>query len=74
MSYSLAPNLLNKWGYNILKSMMTPKFIFNQIKWEYEVCHEDPIAYQHLAIQLASTFDGFYINDVSRLQNTKAAL
>jgi len=45
--------------------------IVNQIKGEYEVRHEDLIRYHHAAIQLATTFDGFYINQMSRLQNTK---
>jgi len=48
------------------------KLIVNQIKREYEVCHEDLILYHHAAIKLANTFDGFYISHVSRLQNTKA--
>ena len=46
--------------------------IVNHIKGEYEVWHEDLIPYHHAAIQLASTFDGFYISPVSHLQNTKA--
>jgi len=48
------------------------KLIINQVKGEYEVRHEDLIPYHHVAIQLANTFDGFYISHVSRLQNTKA--
>ena len=45
--------------------------IINQVKCENEVFHEDFIPYHHAAIQLANTFEGFYINHVSRLQNTK---
>ena len=46
--------------------------IINQIKREYEVHHEDLIPYHQASIKLANTFDSFYINHVSRLQNTKA--
>jgi len=48
------------------------KLIINQVKGEYEVCHQDLIPYYHETIQLATTFEGFYINHVSRLKNTKA--
>ena len=36
------------------------------------VHHDDLIPYNHVAIQLANTFEGFYISHVSRLQDTKA--
>jgi len=42
------------------------------VKGEYEVHHEDLIPYHHTAIQLATTFENFYVSHVSRLQNTKA--
>ena len=48
------------------------KLIINQVKGEYEVCHEDLMSYYHTAIELANLFEGFYIGDVSRSQNTKA--
>ena len=48
------------------------KLIVNQVKGEYEVRHEDLIAYHHAATKLANLFDGFYISYVSRLLNIKA--
>ena len=42
-------------------------------RWgEYEVHHKDLVPYHHAAIQLANTFEGFYISHVFRLQNIKA--
>jgi len=43
------------------------KLIINQVKGEYEVRHENLIPYHHAAVQLAITFEGFYISHVSRL-------
>ena len=63
MLCSLASNSLNRWGYS--------KLIINQVKGEYEVRHEDLIPYHHTTIQLATTFESFYISHVSYLQNTK---
>ena len=59
-------------GVQYLEAYGDSKLIVNQIKREYEVHHEDLIPYHHAVIQLANTFDGFYISHVSRLQNTKA--
>jgi len=44
----------------------------NQVKEEYEIRHEDLVPYYHAVIEMASSFDGFYIGHVARLQNTKA--
>jgi len=38
----------------------------DSVKGEYKVHHEDLISYHHATIQLANTFEGFYINQVSR--------
>jgi len=46
--------------------------IINQAKGKYEVRQEDLISYHHAAVQLATTFEGFYVSHVSHLQNTKA--
>ena len=59
-------------GLKYLKAYGDTKLIINQTKGEYEVWYEDLILYHHAAIQLANTFDGFYISYVSRLQNTSA--
>jgi len=48
------------------------KLIVNQVKGEYGVQHEDLVPYYHAVIKLANSFDGFYIDHVSRFQNTKA--
>ena len=48
------------------------KLIINQVKGEYEVCHEDLIPYHHTAIKLANSFDDFFIIHMSRLLHTKA--
>jgi len=48
------------------------KLIINQVKGEHEVRHEYLIPYHHAAIQLANTFEVFYISHVSGIQNTKA--
>ena len=59
-------------GVTYLEAYGDSKLSVNQIKGEYEVRHEELIPYHHAAIQLANTFDGFYISHVSHLQNTKA--
>ena len=46
--------------------------IVNQVKGEYEVCHEDLVPYYHAVIKMANLFDGFYIGHVSQFQNTRA--
>ena len=73
MLSSLASSLLNKWEWHILKPMVTPSWSLIRLK-EYEVQQEDLILYHHAAIQLANKFDDFYINYVSRLQNTTQML
>ena len=59
-------------GIQYLEAYSDSNLIINQVKGEYEVCHEDLMPYHHATIQLAITFEGFYVNHVSRLQNTKA--
>jgi len=48
------------------------KLIINQIKGEYKVWHEDLVPYHYAVIEMANSFDGFYIGHVSLFQNTKA--
>jgi len=59
--------LAQQIGVQYLEVYGDSKLIVNQIKGEYEIRHEDLIPYHHVAIQLANTFDGFYINHLSRL-------
>ena len=54
-------------GVPYLEAYGDSKLIINQVKGEYEVCHEDLIPYYHAAIKLANSFDGFYISHVSHL-------
>jgi len=63
--------LAQQMGVQYLKAYGDSKLIVNQIKGQYEVRHEDLIPYHHAVIQLANTFDGFYISHMSRLQNKK---
>jgi len=68
MLCSLASSSLNR---QYLEAYGNSKLIINQVKGEYEVRHEDLIPYHHTTIQLATTFESFYISHVSYLQNTK---
>jgi len=58
-------------GVQYLKAYGDSKLIFNQVKGKYEVCHEDLISYHHAAINLAASFNGFYVSHMSCLLNTK---
>jgi len=58
-------------GVTYLEAYGDSKLIVNQIKGEYEVQHEDVIPGHHATIQLAYTFNGFFISHVSRFQNIK---
>jgi len=59
-------------GAQYLEACGDSKLIINQVKGEYEIRQEDLTPYHHAAIQLANTFESFYISHASRLQNTKA--
>ena len=58
-------------GIHYLEAYGDSKLIVSQVKREYEVWHEDLIPYHHAVIEMANSFDGFYIGHVSRFQNTK---
>ena len=64
--------LAQQMGVQYLEAYGNSKFIVNQVKGQHEVHHEDLIPYHHATINLADSFDGFYISHVSRLMNTKA--
>jgi len=59
-------------GVQYFEAYGDSNLIINQVKGEYEVHHEDLIPYHHVDIQLANTFEFFYISHVSLLQNTNA--
>ena len=59
-------------GVCYLEAYGDSKLIINQVKGEYEVCHEDLVPYYHIVIELANLSEGFYIGHVFRSQNTKA--
>jgi len=42
------------------------KLIVNQVRWEYEVWHEDLVPYHNAAIIMAEKFENFYIDHVPR--------
>jgi len=65
-------HLAQQMGVQYLEAYGDSKLIINQVKGEYEVRNENLVSYHHAAIQLANTFEGFYISHVSRLQHTKA--
>ena len=64
--------LTQQMGVQYFETYGDSKLVINQVKGEYEVRHEDFVPYHHAVVQLANTFEGFYISHVSRLQNTKA--
>jgi len=63
--------LAYEMGVHYLEAYGDSKLIVNQVKGEYEVQHENFVPYYHAVIKLANSFDGFYIDHVSRFQNTK---
>ena len=48
------------------------KLMVNQVRGEYEVRHEDLVPYYNATIHMAEKFKIFYIDHVSRQQNTHA--
>ena len=58
-------------GVHYLETYGDSKLIVNQVKGGYEVRHEDFIPYHHAIITMVNSFDGFYIGQMSRFQNTK---
>jgi len=72
MLYSSAFSSPMKWGYAISRLMVIQSWLSIKFKGEYEVWHEDLVPYHHAVIEIANSFDGFYISHVSRFQNTKA--
>jgi len=62
----------HEMGVRYLKAYGDSKLIVNQVKGEYEIRHEDLVPYYHAVIEMANSFDGFYIDHVSHFQNTKA--
>jgi len=64
--------LAHEMGVRYLETYGDSKLIINQVKGEYEVRHENLVPYHHAVIEMANSFDDFYISHVSRFQNTKA--
>ena len=46
-------------GVRYLEVYGDSKLIVNQVKGEYEVCHEDLVPYHHAVIKMANLFNGF---------------
>ena len=57
-------------GVKHLEAYNDSKLIINQLTGEYEVKNKDLILYHKASIQLATSFEGFYIDYVPRLKNT----
>jgi len=64
--------LAYKMGVRYLKAYGDSKLIVNQVKGEYEFWHKDLVPYYYAVIEMANSFDGFYIGYIFHLQNTKA--
>jgi len=64
--------LAQEVGIQYLEAFGDSALIVNEVKGEFEVCHEDLIPYHEAAIKLANSFEGFYISYVFRRHNTEA--
>ena len=58
----------HEMGVRYLKAYGDSKLIVNQVKGEYEIRHEDLVPYYHTVIEMANSFDGFYIDHLSHFQ------
>jgi ribonuclease HI len=59
-------------GVRHLEAYGDSKLAVNQVREEVEVRNVDLIPHHEAAVQLADTFEGFYIDHVSRSKNTHA--
>ena len=59
-------------GVKNLEAFGDSKLIVNQVRGEYEVRHENLIPYYNATISIVEKFRNFYIDHVSRQQNTHA--
>ncbi|XP_020263167.1 uncharacterized protein LOC109839150 [Asparagus officinalis] len=64
--------LAQDMGIKYLEAYGDCKFIVNQIKGEYEVCHNNLIPCHEALRKLVHSFKGFYISFVAHLENTYA--
>ena len=64
--------LAHEMGVRYLEAYGDSKLIINQVKGEYKIRYEDLVPYHYAVIEMANSFDDFYIRHVSRFQNTKA--
>ncbi|XP_020263320.1 uncharacterized protein LOC109839302 [Asparagus officinalis] len=65
-------DIAKQLGVKRLEAYSDSQLIVNQMKGEYKVRNEDLVPYHTAAIALADSFEGFYIDHVSRLKNTYA--
>jgi len=59
-------------GVKNLEAYGDSKLIVNLVRGEYEVRHEDLVAYYNATISMAERFENFYIDHVPRQQNAHA--
>ncbi|XP_020254134.1 uncharacterized protein LOC109831208 [Asparagus officinalis] len=65
-------DIAKQLGVKHLETYGDSQLIVNQMKGEYEVRNEYLIPYLTVAIALADSFEGFYIDHIPRLKNTYA--
>ena len=56
--------LAQEIGAKCLKVYGDSKLIINQVRWEYEVRHEDLVPYHNATINIDEKFKSFYIDHV----------
>ncbi|ONK76037.1 uncharacterized protein A4U43_C03F23200 [Asparagus officinalis] len=59
-------------GVEYLEAFGDSQLIVKQVQGEYEVRNQDLIPYHKVAIEMAESFEGFFIEYIPRLQNTYA--
>ena len=59
-------------GVEYLEAFGDSQLIVKQVQGEYEVRSQDLIPYHKMAVEMAESFEGFFIEHIPRLQNTYA--
>ena len=59
-------------GVEYLEAFGDSQLIVKQVQGEYEVRNQDLIPYHKVVVEMAESFEGFFIEYIPRLQNTYA--
>ncbi|ONK81369.1 uncharacterized protein A4U43_C01F28310 [Asparagus officinalis] len=59
-------------GVEYLEAFGDSQLIVKQVQGEYEVRSQDLIPYHKMVVEMAESFEGFFIEHIPRLQNTYA--